>query len=154
MSNGKKSGMSPVSDLRMAASKGVARVLAAKNVQRIERRYRVVTLRKQGCSTHQIAEMLGMTDGLVRDDIKALLNFTIKEMAETADENRQLQIERLDGLLQQYYPLAEAGSLSAAAMVLAIETRRSKLLALDIPEVKKLDVSGIREYVGIDVGDV
>lgn len=148
----------PVSKFRgkpkLPKSAGASKIISARNVQIMERRYQVVTLRKQGYTTKEIADTLRTSVETVRADVVALLRQTISETAETTEENRQLQIERLDGLLKKYYPLAEAGSLAAAAMVLSVEARRSKLLALDLPEVKKLDVTGIREYVGISIEDV
>lgn len=144
----------PVSKLRAATTRAAARMLAAKNIRMMERRYQVVKMRKEGYTTKEIADTLGINVVTVRDDIVRLLKQTITETAETTEENRQLQIERLDGLLKKYYGMAEMGSLAAAATVLAIEARRAKLLALDVPETKKLDVTGIREYVGIDPNDV
>lgn len=136
---------------RTQASK---KIISAMNIRMQERRYQVVQLRKQGYSVQQIAESLHCSADTVRDDLIKVLKVAVSEYAETTEENRQLQIERLDGLLKKYYPLAESGSLAAAAMVLSIEQRRSKLLALDLPEVKKLDVTGIREYVGVDLNEV
>ncbi len=129
----------------------VGKILAPTNVARIERQYQVLELRKQGFTLVQIAESLGISPSTARDDVESVLNRTIKELGETAAEHRQLELERYDSLLQFYFPLAASGNLAAAALVLNISQQRRKLLALDIPEVKRLEVSGIREYVGVNV---
>lgn len=140
--------------LKRVAARASQKLLDAKNLREIERRYQIWDMRKQGHSIRDISISLGVTDKTIRADLVTVAKRHISELSETVEESRQLQIERLDGMLKQYQPLAEAGNLSAAAMVLSIESRRSKLLALDVPETKKLDVTGIREYVGVNMDDV
>ena len=143
-----------LSDLRKVVSRGVAKMTEAKQLALLERRYQVWELRKQGYSIRDIAGAVQVTEETVRNDIIVLAKRLSTELSETVEEARSLQITRLDALLKKYQPAAELGSLSAASMVLQIEARRSKLLALDTPETKKLDVSGIREYVGINLDEV
>lgn len=120
----------------------------------LERRYLVWKMRKDGHSVRDIHLTLGHTEETIRGDIVAIAARLAAELGESVEESRFLQVERLDALLKKFQPLAEAGSVPAASMVLQIESRRSKLLALDMPEVKKLDVTGIREYVGVNLDDV
>lgn len=133
---------------------GVQKMTSATALRLLERRYSVWSLRKQGFSVHDIAATTGHTEDTVRKDIVTIAERMAKELGESVEESRFLQVERLDALLVKFQPLAEAGSVPAASMVLQIEARRSKLLALDMPEQKKLDVTGIREYVGINIDDV
>jgi DNA-binding CsgD family transcriptional regulator len=133
---------------------GVQRILSPNSAQALARRYQVFALRKDGYTIREIAETLNLSEESVHRDLKTVMSRLATELAENVEENRTLQIARLDALLKKYQGLAEAGNLSAASMVLAIETRRSKLLALDVPEQKKLEVTGIREYVGIDLNEV
>lgn len=135
-------------------AKGLAKVTSPQALRILERRYGVWKLRKDGFSVRAIAESLGANEATVREDIVVIAQRISKETAESVEESRFLQVERLDALLVKYQPLAEGGNLSAASMVLNIEARRSKLLALDLPEQKKLDVTGIREYIGINLDDV
>jgi DNA-binding CsgD family transcriptional regulator len=146
-------------DLRKRKAKGdvqtgVQRILSPNSAQALARRYQVFALRKDGYTIREIAETLNLSEESVHRDLKTVMSRLATELAENVEENRTLQIARLDALLKKYQGLAEAGNLSAASMVLAIETRRSKLLALDVPEQKKLEVTGIREYVGIDLNEV
>ena len=140
--------------MRQVLGPGLARTTSPRSVNLLERRYRVWVMRKDGYTLQEIAESLGVSVAAARLDLVAIAKRLVGELAETVEENRQLQIARLDALLKKYQPLAEDGKLAAAGMVLSIETRRSKLLALDTPETKRLEVSGIREYVGVDLAQV
>ena len=154
--------------------RGPGALISTTTVRIVERRFQVVTLRREGYTVQEIADVLGISTTLVRLDIQETLNQTITETAETTEENRQLQIERLDGLIKELIPLTKAQevdevntsleggfitrlippSIPAALAVASIEAQRAKLLALNVPEVKRLEVSGVREYVGVDVDQV
>lgn len=140
--------------LRKSPARGVGRMVSAQSLRDLERRYSVWELRKGGYTLREIAQSLGTTEQRVREDIILIAKRIASDLAETVEESRSLQVERLDAMLKKYQPLAEAGNLSAASMILQIESRRSKLLALDLPEQKKLEVTGIREYVGVNIDDV
>jgi len=132
----------------------------AKAVEIIEKRYQAVELRRDGYTIKQIADTMQIGLDQARNLIVEALNFSIEKTNETIEEHRQLQVERLDKLLSQYMPMAAPGvgipgaNLGAAMMVLSVEARRAKLLALDVPETKKHEITAIREYVGIDPDDV
>lgn len=134
--------------------RGTGRILRGHELQLLERRYQVWTLRKDGNTIREIAQTLGFSEASIRDDIITIAKRISSELAETVEESRTLQVARLDALLVKYQKLAEGGNMGAATLVLSIEQRRSKLLALDLPENKKLEVTGIREYVGINLDDV
>lgn len=163
--------------LRETKPTGTGRILAAKNARRLELEFQCITLRTAGHSIRDIATTLTVDEGTVRACLERLLTRAVKETNESVEEARQLQMERLDQLLVKYQRSAlgyseEVDALDpishkivkktvvhppnqgAASLVLAIEQRRSKLCALDLPEVKKLEVSGVREYVGVDIAKV
>lgn len=145
----------------------------AHEVEVIERKYQIVELRRQGYTVIQIARELNISPPTVSRDLKDVLNNTVRLYQESTEESRQLQIERLDKLLKVYIPYAEEPHTEIrqdmngndvfvqvppnpvyAALVLKIEERRAKLMALDKPENKNDEVSAIREYVGIDMDEV
>ena len=146
----------PLKGIRQNGRKpsGVGKILSPQSVRKIERRFQVVTMRREGYTVEEISNALGCSLGSIRTDIQTVLNNTIAVASETVEESRQLQLERLDGILKFHYPLAKDGNLASAQVVLQVEARRSKLLALDVPEVRQIQVSGIREYVGVDVSQV
>ncbi len=108
-------------------------------------------LRRHGWSIPQIAETLKIGQQTIAEDLKAVLAMTIKELGETTEEQRQIEIERYDALLRFYQPLAEAGNLAAAGLVLSISASRRKLCALDKPEEKHAEETAVRIYVGVDI---
>lgn len=140
----------------------------------IEQRYTIAALRRDGHSVKEIADTVGLSTMTVSERLKECLNLAIKETNETSEESRQLQLERLDQLLRVYTPLATETHQETvidrltglqtvvirppdpvyAALMLRIEERRSKLLALDMPEQKRVEETAIRVYVGINVDAV
>ncbi len=144
-----------------ATGRGKGQLLSPGNMVRMERRYRAVELRKQGFLLREIAVELQVEEGTVSADLKAVLFNLIEQAQGTMEEQRVLALERLDGMLKAYYPIAteplitEDGliipmNMAAAQLVLQIEARRAKLLALDTPESKADPETGVREYVGVD----
>lgn len=160
-------------NVKTLSEKKSSRLHGQKAVANIERRYKIMELRRDGWSVGEIAKELKVSDLKVRKDIVFVLSKTIHKTEETAEESRQLQVARLDALLKKYvqlanetvtlYTVGKDGQIKEtskppdpayARIVLDIEARRAKLLSLDVPEVKKLEVSGVRQYIGVDMDKV
>lgn len=137
-----------------AIGQGKQKVTSPRALRLLERRWKIWEMRKDGHSVRDIAQSLKIAEDTVREDIVTIGQRMATGLAESVEENRSLTISRLDALLFKYQALAENGDKGAAALVLSIEARRAKLLALDTPEKKSLEVSGIREYVNIDLDQV
>ncbi len=151
----KKAKPVPVKALRtQAKSGGQNQINSVQTIRQVERRYKVMEMRRHGWSFDQIAQTLGCTAVTASEDAKAVMGMALTELAETTEEQRQLEVERYDALLRFYQPLAEAGNLAAAGLVLSISASRRKLCALDKPEEKNQQETAIRVYVGIDVDAV
>jgi uncharacterized protein YerC len=160
--------------LRSRQNIGHNKVLCAATVARVERRYQVVRMRRDGYSMPEIAKTLGCDTSTVRQDLVECLSTALTELAETSEEARQIEVERLDNLVKVYTPLAtevltrqvidkrsgnavivtEPPDPAYATILLNVAARRSKLLALDVPEVKKQEETAVRVYVGINVEDM
>ena len=102
-----------------------------RKIEMIERRYRVIELRKMGYTLREIAWELNASEDTVIRDLREILRVAIKDTCESTEECRQLEIERLDALLKAYYATAteplvdEYGTIipenmAAAAFVLKI----------------------------------
>lgn len=141
-------------NMRKVVARAAARMTAERELKLLERRYQVFALRTAGHTYQEIAATCKCSESTVRDDLVTIAARMASELAESNEENRLLQIARYDRLLVKYMKLAEDGVLGAAGLVLSIEAQRAKLLALNIEPTKKLDVSGIREYVGVNIDDV
>lgn len=160
--------------LRANRVKRKTRITSSNNLKAIERRRKVIIMRRDGWNYDEIALAVGTTSDTVRHDILYCLDRAATEMIETAEQTRELQKARLDALLKPNMKYATENHLEVrrdkltgkefiievppdpafANVVLKIEERRAKLMALDIPEVKKLEVTGIREYVSVDLEKV
>lgn len=121
---------------------------------KLERRYKVLEMRRQGCQIYEIAEILGCTTTTVREDLKQVLSMAANDMLETVPEQRELELNRYNALLKRYQPLAEKGNLNAASLCLQISREIRKLGGVDAPEQKAPSDTGTRIYVGINVDNV
>jgi DNA-binding transcriptional MerR regulator len=127
---------------------------------RNERRRQAINLRKAGRSWAEIAELLGHdSPATAYNDVKRALEQTKTDLKETADDYRQLELDRLDDMLGEAWkvmkashvvvsggnvvmigpegeerPLTDDGpTLDAIRTLLRIAERRSKFLGLDAP---------------------
>lgn len=159
--------------LRKGYKKAV-KMASPSTIRMLERRRNVLQMRQKGWSYDEIASALNIGVETARKDVVYCLNLSATELCETAVEERELQKARLDAMLKPNFQFAteyrneiridnKTGKEfvvvcppdpSFANTVLKIEERRSKLLALDVPETKKVEISGVREYNGIDINKI
>ena len=103
---------------------------ATKRVKVAERQKQCLELRRQGMSQAEIATHLGMTRQNVSVTIsKALRN----HCREASEELIELEVARLDVLLQGIWARASSGNTPDVYAALKIMERRSRLLGLDAP---------------------
>lgn len=149
-------------------------VISPRMIKVIERRRKVILLRAQGWDYEAIAHAIESTVRTVRSDVIECLGIAATELLLTSENERELQKIRLDMLLKTHLTLATDNHVEEridkntgtkilisvppdpayASIALKVMERQAKLMALDSPEVKKLEVSGIREYLGIDMDKV
>lgn len=98
-----------------------------------QREHDALELRKKGWTYQKIAESLGISIQGASDCVKRALERLKTEVRESAEDVRQIELERLDKMLAIAESAAEAGDLSAIDRVLRIQERRAKYLGLDAP---------------------
>jgi hypothetical protein len=103
---------------------------------------------------HKIAEMLGCGTETIKHDLQEVLGQTATALFENTEEARNLERSRYDALFARYQPLAEAGDKAAAMIVLQISKELRRMEALDKPEERRTEETGVRVYVGIDIDAV
>lgn len=103
-----------------------------------ERERDALELRKGGMTFERIADQLGYADrsGAWRA-VNTALSATLQE---PADELRRMEAERLNDLLLAMWPKALSGSTWHVDRCLSIMDRRAKLLGLDAPTRKIVNV--------------
>jgi|SRR5579871_1043612 len=102
---------------------------------------RAMEMRLAGASYQKIADELGYSG--TAGSYKAVMSAMDETIREPAEKLRPLELDRLDGLLETWYPLARAGDEKAADIVLKIQARRARLLGLDAPESAIVLTTGV-----------
>ena len=97
------------------------------------RRLKVMRLRQRGWSLRRISEALGVSLQTVANDLNACLSELIKTTTQETAHYRQLELERLDSLLEGIWGKAVGGSVYHIDRCLMIMERRAKFLGLDKP---------------------
>lgn len=100
----------------------------------IDRGFRALELRKTGMTYAQIAQELGGTQVSVFNLVKRRLAKIQQKTSELAEAVVQIELQRLDQMLEKLNPKIEKGDTMAIAVALKIQERRSKYLGLDAPE--------------------
>jgi predicted transcriptional regulator len=95
------------------------------------RRGEAMLLRVQGLSISQIAQKLGVSGPAAWKLVDKAIRERNDKYREEHPEAVRLALERLDGLLATWYPLALERDPKATELVLRIESRRSKLTGMD-----------------------
>ena len=101
-----------------------------------ERRLAALKWRKMGLSYVKIAEKLGVSSMTIGADIRFCLKELVELTAQETDEYRQLEVERLDKMIEVCMKQIEAGgngALWAIDRAITIADRRAKFLGLDKP---------------------
>ncbi len=119
-----------------------ARKKTAITVAALERDTAALTLRKQGLTYDAIAKKLGFYS---RSDaysaVKKRLDALRAECTEVAIEVRDLELTRLDAMLDGLWAKAAKGDPQAVATVLRIQERRSAYVGLDQPKSLRLEMA-------------
>jgi DNA-binding CsgD family transcriptional regulator len=99
----------------------------------IERQSKALELRKAGKSYREIGKALGVSFQQAQKDVHHELKRLAALNLESADELRQLELERLDKALQSIIHFVEAGSPQHVMAMVRILDTRAKLLGLYAP---------------------
>ena len=130
---------------------------SAKALDTTERRAYILRLRREGMTYEEIVqktiEHFGV-DNLPEcfdrlyayKDVKRELDKLHKEMHEDALMVREIELQRLDEMLQPMLKKAKSGDAKAVMSVIRIMDRRAKLMGLDAPETtQNIDLSALTE---------
>lgn len=126
---------------------------------REERRQQVYMLRRNGASFRDIARQLDITHDTAHKDFQAVMKRVIEENNGTAQEHRELDLARIDRLIQSLAPLlyptvkpgeqAKPPDLKALDRYLRALDHRAKLLGLYAPQqldttVRVIDMDSVK----------
>jgi DNA-binding CsgD family transcriptional regulator len=97
-------------------------------------------LRREGLTHREIAARLGVAPATAYRRIRHALDEVNERNVEDATTLRSLEMLRLDELQNAIWQRATDGDVRALDRILAIMTRRAKLLGLDAPERRRTKV--------------
>ena len=118
----------------------------------LERQLQALELRKGGFTYREIGKRLGVSHVQAHRDIQEELKHLASLRSESAEELRQLELEKLDNYERNLSHWADAGSVEAVRTLIKIQERRAKLLGLDAPE--KIEHKGdLMTGLVINLGD-
>jgi hypothetical protein len=116
---------------------------------RLELIKKAASLSLEGATIPEIAKELGVSQSTARRLLKASEGLPTSYLSETAQVARLLDLERLNGLIREFLPLATGAApecqevtfdeaLAAARIILVIIDRRMKLLSYeDVPVINR-----------------
>jgi hypothetical protein len=99
----------------------------------VERQLLALELRKMGLSYRAIGTKLSVSHEQARQDVEAELESLSKEREGKLEQYRQLELERLDGIMKSLDNWVSAGNPQAVMAYLKAMERRAKLIGLDAP---------------------
>ena len=106
-------------------------IASRERVVRADNAQKALNYRRLGLSYTEIGRKMGFTEQRAHQLVTEELQRINKERSETAEEVCSLEDERLDGLINSFYPRALKGDLAACDRVLAIMARRAKMRGID-----------------------
>lgn len=107
----------------------------ARTLGAAKRRAEIFEYVKAGASYRDIATRFGVSHVQIYRDVRRVLSDLQHTAVRDLELYRQLELCRLDQLLQGLWPQAVVGNLGAVALALRIGERRAKLIGLDAPPV-------------------
>lgn len=123
-----------------AERKSLNAQVAPNSAELADRRERVYAMRLTGKSLGFIAQAEGVSKTTVFNDIEAV----IKAKTEVpAQQVREMELDRLDLLLDKLMPRVENGDVQAIQTALKVMDRRAKFLGLDAPTKQEITVPQI-----------
>jgi hypothetical protein len=107
---------------------------AKRHLEAREREVKALELRKAGLSYPQIGKALGVSQVAAYKIVMRVLQRYEANIQEETEDLREIELQRLDRMLNAIEPKIRRGDLKAIAVAVRISERRSRLLGLDLPQ--------------------
>jgi hypothetical protein len=97
--------------------------------KREQRRIQIAANLLAGLNYRQMADGLGVSLGTISNDVAIIMKRWKREQLQSVDEYVQIDVERLNVLINALWKKAQSGNLGSIDRMLRIIERREKLLA-------------------------
>ena len=128
--------------------KGVPRLRGVTKEQELElekRRAIVASNLLAGLNYRDMAVALGVSLGTVANDVKIILERWREEQVRTLGDITEIELRRLDTMLNAVWGDAKAGKLGHIDRVIRIDERRARILGSDAPTEQNLNLTDTRD---------
>lgn len=112
----------------------------AYSLTQAEQRLRIIEMTVAGWTQDMISAAVGLSDIEVANIQRAELDRLERLSLETLDQERRLELSRCDEFIRSLWPKIERGEPRAVEVAIKVCERRSRLLGLDAPEKRQVDV--------------
>lgn len=106
---------------------------SAPRVRGAENRAKCLELKKQGLSYEKIGKRLSLAKATVVEHVRRGLAELAEATRDAADDLRQLELERLDGLYERLVPRIKKSDVRAIEAGVRLILARARLLGLEAP---------------------
>lgn len=111
--------------------------------------------RISGVPIVDIAHGLNVSINLAKQLIREVHEAIRDDLKDSLELNRQLDLERVDGLLQTYYPRARAGDTDSAAITIRALQHRSKLTGIEpLPDPGRNHPTNVLVWIQGQMGSI
>jgi hypothetical protein len=108
-------------------------LIAIRGIEPCTRALEAWAARVNGSPIIDVAHTMGIGINDAKRLIKEVHEAIHDDLKENLALNRQLDLDRIDGMLSSYYPIAKAGDAEAANVVLRALKHRAQLVGLEAP---------------------
>lgn len=121
-------GLPELTDLPVdAPAPATGDLIATRGQNSVTEALRAWEMRLNGAPITDVAHQMGLSIEAARVLIREAHAAISEDLKEALEQNRTLDLARIDGLLQTFYPAAKAGDDKAATVTLKCLERRAKL---------------------------
>lgn len=121
----------------------------AKKILGLKRQQIALALRLKGYTYYQIGTKLKVSYVSAWHYVQEAMKTAREEMSEDVEKVRDLEVNRLDAMLERHWPRRQDPRTSDT--ILKIMDRRAKLLGLDVPTKTDVNVTGLEKMTDDDL---
>jgi hypothetical protein len=130
-------------------------VLAERGPELTKQALEAWSQRVAGTPVVDVAFGLGVSIELCKKLIKEVHEAIRDDLKDSLDLNRQLDLERVDGLINTFYKFARAGDTDSAAVVLRALQHRSKLTGIEpLPDPGRSHPVNVLNWINLQLPNI